>query len=254
MNELESIPWKQIEITQSDSLLSELFGLNSHLRDNNEEFLEMQKGHSHIVNLNNDKYPDLIVYWTSYFNENMLEIYLNIGGKELKQLIRRPGRITLFEKHSPLSPLRINLKTYQYSSPPFLAEYTELTFLPEEGNLRSSIIDFYDGTLFPNQLTRSIPIKVTQPKYRLRRTPEIDNGKMEAPDDAGNIIQELTVGDVGIALAEKTDDTGRIWWFVLMNNNIVKNANDYFFINTDEQDKIQNPCFGWISSRYVKIL
>lgn len=253
MKELDEIPWEKIEITQSDSLLNNLFQMNPDLRNKNNDLMDLQRDYSHIVNLNNDQYPDLIVYWTALLNENMLEIYLNTGN-ELKRLIRRPGRITFFEKHSPLSPLRINLKTYQYSSPPFLAEYTELTFIPEQDDIIIENIDFYDNTRFPDQLSINIPFVVAQSKYRLRRTPIIDNGQLKAPNEAGNIIQELTTGDLGIALAEETDETGRVWWFVMMQNNIAKSADNYFFINTDEPDRIKNPVFGWISSRYEKKL
>lgn len=255
MTELKEIPWEQVEITESDSLMTALFKLHPDLTSENkhDELMEIQRSQSHIVNLNNDQYPDLIVYRTELYNENMIGIYLNTGN-DLKQLIRRPGRITLFKKHSPLSPLRISMKSYNYSVPPYLAEYTELTYLPSQDTLIAHTTDFYDKTEFPGQHTLNIPFEITQPKYRLRKTPEIDNGKLKAPYKAGNIIQEVTKGDIGIALAEKTDKTGRVWWFVMMKNNITKNPDNYFFINTDETDRINNPCFGWLSSRYVKKL
>ena len=253
LNELEDIPWEKIEINKSDSLLNQLYKLNPSLTNKNDHLLELQRGYSHIVNLNNDSYPDLIIYWTALYNENMLEIYLNTG-QELKKLIEVSGRITYFEKHSPISPLRIKLKDYRYSIDPFLVEYKELTFTPDNNEISTQTIDFYDVTKFPESLTMNIPFEVTQSKYRLRKTPEIDNGNMQAPHDAGNLIQEFTAGDIGIAMAEETDETGRVWWFVMMKNNINKSEGEYFFINTDETDRINNPIFGWISSRYVKRL
>lgn len=68
----------------------------------------------------------------------------------------------------------------------------------------------------------------------------------------GNQIAQLSKGTRGRALAESTDSTGRIWWFIEIDpneglSNSAFGPGDYLL--TDKPKIV-----GWISSRFVKRL
>lgn len=247
----KDINWSVIELPNSDSLVSSLIKMRADLNKGPQGYLDMQKSHSHAINLNNDLSPDLIIYWTDYLNENLLQIFINTGDS-LSKIFEKSGQITFFEKKLPTSPLLINLNTIKYSSPPELAEYTTLAISPM-GKIQSlESIDYYQGTKFPQGYNLNIPFEVQNDKYRLRMSPEIINGKDNPPLESGNVIQELAEGDRGIALSSHTDETGRVWWFAVILNNVEKSTEEYLFVNTEEPKRINNLCFGWISSTYLK--
>lgn len=236
------VEWESLEISHSDSIKNKLLGMHPDLIKANKDISEIQKGFTHVVNLNNDSLPDVIIYWTDFYNENLLEIYTN-KGDSLSLRLREHGQITRIEKGLPTSPLQISMNEVKYSSQPFLAEYKEITFFADPDEIKVTKVDYYEDTEFPDDLKFHTLFEVSQPKYRLRKSPKIDNK---------NVIQELTQGDRGIALAEKEDETGRTWWFVKVFNNIDKSSSDFYYINLEEPNRISNQCFGWISSRFVK--
>jgi hypothetical protein len=245
------IDWSGIELQNSDSLVSSLIKMRADLNKSSQGYLDMQRSHSHAINLNNDILPDLAIYWTDYLNENLLQIFIN-NGDSLIKIFEKSGQITSIEKSLPTSPLLINLNTIRYSSPPFLAEYSTLAISPEGKILSLKEIDYYQATKFPDEFNLNIPFKVKNDKYRLRMTPAIENGNDNPPLQSGNLIQELAQGDEGVALSSFEDQTGRIWWFAIIFNNIKKSPEGYLFVNVEKPQRINNLCFGWISSTYLE--
>ena len=104
---------------------------------------------------------------------------------------------------------------------------------------------------FPKNLTLNVKFKVVNDKYTLRATPEIKN-EFPISDyyEKGNLICELTKGDIGYAIASKTDETGRIWWFCIVESNIEKDDTFYHIRKNHSNEK----WFGWISSRFVETI
>lgn len=62
----------------------------------------------------------------------------------------------------------------------------------------------------------------------------------------GNIVQTYTKGSKGYAISERVDSSGRVWWFVVMLNNL--NLNGSF--SEGSNNSITNYSIGWMSSRY----
>ncbi|MEQ8580383.1 MAG: hypothetical protein RIC30_20540 [Marinoscillum sp.] len=93
------------------------------------------------------------------------------------------------------------------------------------------------------------PIKfvVNNEGYKLRLAPVIDDDtEFHWAEITGNTFATLKQGTVGTALAEQTDETGRIWWYVTIDldmnvqNCILQTPNEF-----------PTKVIGWISSRYV---
>jgi hypothetical protein len=112
---------------------------------------------------------------------------------------------------------------------------------------------FIDQTRFPEKkMTKPIKFETVNEIYTLRITPNIDEKTIfwGHEDEKGNAIAYFPKGSTGTALASATDKSGRIWWFVLMTNN---KGNKGMFMNGDNSKKTYG-CYGWMSSRYVKII
>ncbi len=94
-----------------------------------------------------------------------------------------------------------------------------------------------------------INFEIINDSYYLRVTPEIDTTNYFFPGEgpAGNSYITFQAGDKGRALGEKTDDSGRVWWYVEMNEN-KKHSRDEI-----NGTKVFPKFMGWMSSRFLKI-
>ena len=66
----------------------------------------------------------------------------------------------------------------------------------------------------------------------------------------GNIVQTYTTRSKGYAISQRTDSTGRIWWFVIMLNNLNLKDNS----TVGDNNTIHHYSSGWMSSKYLKAL
>ena len=107
------------------------------------------------------------------------------------------------------------------------------------------------STIFPSEYDiEPILFEVKNEMYYLRLAPVIDNEKMNYEINIkGNVIAEYGLGAKGYALAEKKDDTGRIWWFVIMLNNNLP-IKSMFSEGSNNENKFYS--IGWMSSRYLE--
>lgn len=85
----------------------------------------------------------------------------------------------------------------------------------------------------------SLSVVVNQTTYHLRASPEINTTDWILPhgDEPGNRICSYTTGNTGTALAQATDETGRIWWYVVMDP-----TSEHLYHRT-----------GWMSSRFLEV-
>ncbi len=124
----------------------------------------------------------------------------------------------------------------------------ELTFTKDMFSIKRI---YYYVTLNeePSELTLWNEFETTQSTYNLRYSPEVNNEIEEYPVRTweGNITAKYSKGSTGIALAQKTDSTGRIWYFSAMTNNIEPTFKQFEIHENDEKGYF----LGWISSRYV---
>lgn len=119
-------------------------------------------------------------------------------------------------------------------------------------SLAESVREFSQLTI-PEKRTLSKRFEVRHDKYRLREHPVIDDKNDEYASDLegtpvhGNILAEFTKGSKGLAIAEKEDETGRVWWFVIMD--VDAKAEYSRFYGDQKSSKA-----GWMSSRFLKVI
>lgn len=93
--------------------------------------------------------------------------------------------------------------------------------------------------------------QVVEQLYRLRESPEIEDkpymNEFEGDEVIGNVLAEFKKGDKGMAIAEKADNTGKIWWFVIMEPTAEQTYSRFY-------DNKSQYTMGWMSSRYLKVI
>jgi hypothetical protein len=107
---------------------------------------------------------------------------------------------------------------------------------------------YHNETQIPKKyFEKPIKFEVANPQYELRITPQIDTSSNYIPDESyGNRLRTYKTGDKGIALAEESDETGRVWWYVIMDN---QEERKY---KMDNPDVYPAKYEGWMSSRFLK--
>jgi len=151
----------------------------------------------------------------------------------------------------PESDVWVSIKTY---SPVFsegkLTKYECVSqlFYPEDYYYYEEGIKY-----LPDSFTVQIPFEVTSEQYNMRNMPgflpDNESGNYEMFEN--NVVAIYPKGSLGVALAEKTDETGRVWWFVVMGR----------YPEPDTKAAVPmfdflpiNQLSGWMSSRYLKRL
>jgi len=217
----------------------------------------------HFIDLDGDGSIEILFNgWLGWEGDKQIFILKEEGGV-YKQLCFLWGTIVGLSRDAPGLPVQIkswgsypnsvvwvSLKTY---SPVFsegkLTKYECVSqlFYPEDY--------YYDEGIkgLPDSFTIQIPFEVTSGQYNMRNIPGfLPEGYVSEPDMfENNIIAIYPKGSRGIALAEKMDETGRVWWFVVMGR------------YPEPETKAGVPMFdflpikqlsGWMSSRYLKRL
>lgn len=114
-----------------------------------------------------------------------------------------------------------------------------------------------EGVQLPTTfLPRPRAFTVDNDRYLLRDSPAIDDAATDANGDdwyrwggRGNALAEYGRGARGVALAERTDATGRVWWFVRMDGRTPPRDAQF-----DERNNggIRLDRLGWMSSRFLR--
>lgn len=101
----------------------------------------------------------------------------------------------------------------------------------------------------PKQSIRPIRFEIINEDYKLRANPWLDDlTKNEILGITGNTIGVLSSGTKGTAYAAAEDETGRVWWYVLIDKEYEMEDT---YINYEYHES-KPYLLGWISSRYVK--
>ena len=109
------------------------------------------------------------------------------------------------------------------------------------------------GTGKPTDFIAPLKFKILNPQYKLRHSPEIDDTPLDPNSEfnlPGNVIAEYSAGASGTAIASKTDATGKVWWFVIMDYN----STPIRTIIHDMDSKSKFYTCGWLSNRYAEKL
>lgn len=161
------------------------------------------------------------------------------------------GRVHKFITTDPLLPSTIVVDNYGCCAD--ITNYYRVYTPNAAGGLlkyqETATIGYIEDVTLPAALLeKPIPFKVKNNHYLLRNAPVIDDleAYSEDPDFPGNRIAEFGAGTTGLALAEQTDETGRVWWFVLMD---IKHTPSKSLFYTNEPGLA---ILGWMSSRYLE--
>lgn len=110
--------------------------------------------------------------------------------------------------------------------------------------------------LLTDRLDKPVRFQVINTKYNMRTQPEIrelrENEGPFTPIDGQNISATFVAGNTGTAIAEKEDNTGRIWWLVIMDHMPDTQYPTIFYPGNNETESYKP--VGWISSRFVEVL
>jgi hypothetical protein len=248
--------WIDIEVELDEAekaiLLEQVFQI---------ELFEMLKGHDivkksnfHFVNLNDNEHID-IIYYGFALTESNRTIFLENNGRNFNITIDLFGELKSFEKKPSENSFSFCILNY-----PCCAGYTfhleSYTYNTASEILRlDRKIAYIKGTKFPEIADFNKKFETVNEPYRLRAHPFIDN---DFPDkfftyyeSEGNLIAEFMKGTQGRSIAEYMDDTGRVWWFVIISQN-AKSENNVFH-NGDNNRELYEFA-GWMSSRFLKEL
>ena len=194
--------------------------------------------------LNNDTLVDMVYYGPSGGEPLMTTIYLN-EGKTLKDIKTGLGSIIKYEKPFPDTPTTLHFVEWGCCDDPH--NTYQVWFIKDETLFEGEKYHFLEGTELPQTFNYLFSIRVKNTPYSLRATPEIINRDFHYHFEKGNIIAEFSTGDVGHVLSSKTDKTGRIWYFVVMESPLKVGYHNY---NIYKDQK----WMGWMSSNYVEII
>jgi hypothetical protein len=204
--------------------------------------------HLHVVNLNNDDMPDIIYYGYSGAESDCTELFLNEG----------VGFRKIFSNYGFLERLEFNnaskLSSFTIKYLGCCAEYTETQtrYRIMEGAKVSREFKriIVTNTEKPtSRLNKPIRFKTLNDSYTLRSSTKIDNlpGSINGDPRRGNVVSVYPKNAYGTAWAQKTDSTGRIWWFVEMDP--ISGQKENIAI---DYNRIPSRTVGWLSSRYVE--
>ncbi|MEQ8245623.1 hypothetical protein [Fulvivirga sp.] len=201
----------------------------------------------HPIYIDSDTLVDFIYHGWSGGESEFVDIMLNKGNK-LESIHSEMGKILNVSRLGLSSGLNIQFLQYGCCDDP--NNYIETWVVSENSDFTSAVVmdrtHYLQGTEIPDCFDTSFKFKVLNTPYTLRATPEINNEENAIHNfEKGNIIAEYGVGDIGTALASRTDETGRIWWFVIMETPL---RNDLFHNYKYYRSK---RWVGWISSRYL---
>jgi hypothetical protein len=118
-------------------------------------------------------------------------------------------------------------------------------------SLEKSVREF-GGITLPDKRIPAKRFVVKNDKYKLREQPIINDkydeqkSEFERKPVYGNTLAEFGKGSKGEAIAEKTDETGRVWWFVIMAPDAKATYNRFY--GNQKASKA-----GWMSSRFLEM-
>jgi len=158
-------------------------------------------------------------------------IFINESNKFKQEFIGEVGHFSFAVKENGV------LKGLIYCYDGFAADCPEISNIElitfnGTDHVSENLINYPNDTKIPSSFfDKPISFVVENEKYYLRSQPEIFNTDFGC-GIKGNIHYTYTKGDKGKAFSSETDETGRIWWYVIMENGYA----------------------GWMSSRFVKQL
>ena len=213
----------------------------------------------HIMDFNGDGLDDIIFNGTLGTEPDYVVIYINTG-KSFVKIFEETQKIhkMVFE-NGKVSRLYIQdngcccetIGTNKIFNVDYSCELPKINLLSQMQYLNNRAT--YNGVAqYPsNYFEKLIKFEVLNDRYNIRFSPILDDTTevCHCGEPAnGNSLGKIKSGSIGYALAEKTDSTGLIWWYVAMSPNTELYESLYIGLQYRPNDYR----IGWISSRFVK--
>jgi hypothetical protein len=187
-----------------------------------------------------------------------VKLYQVIAGRAV-EVMDRPGEIQRIWKGRAGEPLSFRTVAYGCCSEP---QWTVDYFRPAQGDhVRFQSyrrVMGRSGMEIPTQfMAAPRRFTVANDRYLLRATPQVQDAAGAAGEDEyaweghGNAVAEYGRGARGTAIAERTDATGRVWWFVRMDAATPPRAAQTDAPVDEEGHTLPVDRLGWMSSRFV---
>jgi hypothetical protein len=236
---------KSLDFKTKRALISKFDVIFSYVKES-DYYKEKYDSMFHFLHLNSDTLIDVIYEGWSGGEPDVSKFFYNTGDTFKLQ----------FEAYQYISDLILKdgrLESFTTVDFGCCAEYVEWEKLFKVNN--DSLYLIYKKAKINQTVEPKTYFKKTKKfivensPYYLRYEPKINDDELYSPwmESIGNRVAEYTKGDQGIAFAEKTDSTGRIWWFVEMQE---KKNIQYNIIYESETNK--SKYLGWMSSKFLK--
>ena len=231
-----------------------MLGANPQLLEPYRKYWEYEKikDYFHPAHLNTDGKLDFIYSGASGAEGNILRFFLN-QGDTLKEMNHVWGTVNSWTIRD-----QSIFQALIWNKPccgDFVYRAHSIMGACYEDSVGISYLKYllmHEATQLPEVfLETPILFEVENDPYHLRLTPAIDSSTYYFPMDTNtNVYHSYHSGDKGMALAETTDRTGRVWWYVEMA------PVDHFTQKDSDNSDNQNLPYlrGWMSSRFLKRL
>jgi len=212
--------------------------------------LESDIDNFHFIDFDSDGDYDIIYCGFVGSESDGTMIFRNQDGIYFK-ILDLFGKVVEISRSFPVEPVSFKIIDYPCCEENTFNVESYVPFVNEKviDYKLSNKLAYVRKTKFPNKSNSYRKLfKVKNEKYLLRSSPTIDN---ESNEGIGNVVAEYTTGATGYALAEASEETGRVWWFVVMIND-VKPKNSQF--SKGNNNNFPSFYLGWMSSRFLEEL
>lgn len=243
-------PYEQVstEILKSNFKLFEEkpYSELQHLLDNKDKF--------HLLDIDNDQVNE-VVYNGWNGGEGEMVVIFKLTDNQLVEVENFYGRILAIRKNE-MNQTRFIV--YDFACCAGYVDHLQTFDFNPKTNLFEiqSALAKINYTDIPEVWLEPFRFEIQKTPYNLRYSPEIlkvraQDSPFYDPIKGENIAAIFQAGNKGTAYAESIDSTGRLWWFVAMDE-MPKSGEVIYYDGNNDFENYQP--IGWISSKYVEIL
>ncbi|MEX2410250.1 MAG: hypothetical protein WD607_02570 [Candidatus Paceibacterota bacterium] len=252
----QSIDWTKYEETYDDEFrISEIAKIKDDLLFylNESDMLEDNIDNFHFIDFNGNCNIDIIYSGDAGTDKKRTLIFELSNDGSYRKTFDKFGRlIDIFSGTENLPPYSLILMEEPCCGG-FSTVYEIYHPIISNGKVELHVSIKYSsilGTDIPAEFfSKPKMFEVINNLYYLRLDPILDNNTVyEDLHITGNIIAEYYKGSKGYAVAEREDNTNRIWWFVIMQNTN-KTSKGIFDVGSNNENEAYY--MGWMSSRYL---
>ncbi|GET23199.1 hypothetical protein [Prolixibacter denitrificans] len=210
----------------------------------------------HIVDVDQDGLKDILFSGEGGIDGGITEVYRS-NGVSFECILSVIGKLCDVSTYQPGEKMVLRINNYACCGG-FTNVFENYVLTLQGGKIKYSLQskeEYVPEMVFPTVFfDRPIAFKIRNEEYKLRFSPVIDDTtEIVRPFDAyGNTIDVYSKNTIGYAIAERKDVTGRIWWFVKIDNNTSGVHRDWNAVGDNNKEPTYS--LGWMSSRYLDLI